>query len=75
MAKNEHTSLLERDLRHLLRERGWEVIEEKRDRVNLDLLVRVVGNTGVVSLHSAFFTGPRPHAASTPGGLGQLQVQ
>jgi hypothetical protein len=54
MAKTEHKSLLERDLRHLLREHGWEVIEEKRDRVNLDLSVSFSGIPGVVSLHSAF---------------------
>lgn len=53
MAETEH-SLLERDLRALLRKRGWEVIEEKRDRVNLDLSVRVAGIPDVVSLHSAF---------------------
>ena len=41
MADKKHESLLERDLRHLLLDRGWEVIEEKRTNVNLDLVVRV----------------------------------
>ncbi len=54
MAETEHNSLVERDLMHLLRERGWEVIEAKRDPVNLDLAVRFNGVDGVVSLHSAF---------------------
>ncbi|RLB46149.1 MAG: hypothetical protein DRI90_27640, partial [Deltaproteobacteria bacterium] len=54
MAETEHNSLVERDLMHLLRERGWEVIEAKRDPVNLDLAVRFAGIPGVVSLHGAF---------------------
>jgi hypothetical protein len=54
MAETEQKSLLERDLMHLLYERDWEVIEAKRDRVNLDLSVSFSGIPGVVSLHSAF---------------------
>lgn len=53
MAETEH-SLLERDLRTLLEERDWEVIEERRHSVNLDLAVRFNGVDGVVSIRAAF---------------------
>jgi hypothetical protein len=54
MADKEQISLLERDLRELLNDRGWEIVEEKRQSVNLDLSVRVNNTPGVVSIRDAF---------------------
>jgi hypothetical protein len=54
VAETKHESLVERDLRDKLEQRGWEVIQEQRHSVNLDLAVRFNGVDGVVSIRAAF---------------------